>query len=479
MRRERSAFWSGSFPRPATSATALAPRARRFAGDESGSMTYMAVVLSMLMMIFGGLGIDMIYAELQRTKVQNTLDRAVLAAADLDNELEAQGVVEDYMDKMALADALISVDVDEGLNYRTVVAEGYKTMPSNFMQILGVDNLQAYGLAEATERINKVEVSLVLDISGSMDDNNKLANMQDAAGTFIDTLLAEGNEDLVSISLVPYSEHVNAGPEILSYLNVNWKHGYSHCIEMPDSVFGSAALDFSRTYEQMQHYQWNYDGYNNTLSDTVCPRYGYERIQAWSHDASALKAQVNQLQPRAGTSIFMGMKWGTALLDPSTRPIASGMIARGSVDQVFEGRPVAYDDTDVLKTVVLMTDGQHDRSYRVQDWAYNSESEYAHWNRYNLWYYLSRHVNPYERSSFYYQKYNADLGDALLGSICNAAKAQGIIIWSVGFEVEDHGADVMESCASSPAHFFRVEGVEITEAFSTIAHTLNQLRLTQ
>ena len=50
----------------------------------------------------------------------------------------------------------------------------------------------------------------------------------------------------------------------------------------------------------------------------------------------------------------------------------------------IEGRPVAYDDTDVLKTVVLMTDGQHDRSYRIQDWAYNSESEYAHWNRYNL-----------------------------------------------------------------------------------------------
>ncbi|WP_236016711.1 TadE/TadG family type IV pilus assembly protein [Salipiger abyssi] len=441
-------------------------------------MTFMAAALALLMIVFGGVGIDMIHAELQRNKIQNTLDRAVLAAADLDNQLDAEDLVEDYMDKMALGDALISVNVDEGLNYRTVTAEGYSTMPSNFMYMIGADTLQAYGLSEASERINKVEISMVLDISGSMDDGNKMEELQDAAEEFVDTLLNDGSEDLVSISLVPYSEHVNAGPELLSYLNVNWKHGYSHCIEMPDSVFSSAALDLSRRYDQMQHFQWNYDGHN-TRTDTVCPRYDYERIRAWSQDADAIKRQIGRFQPRAGTSIFMGMKWATALLDPSTRSIASGMIQNGTVDAVFEGRPVDYDDDEVLKTVVLMTDGQHDRSNRIQDWAYNSEAEYAQWERYNLWYYLDRYVNYWERSSFYYQKYDATTGDRLLSNICTAAKDQGILIWSIGFEVSDHGANVMRNCASSPAHFFRVEGVEISDAFSTIAHTLNQLRLTQ
>ncbi len=175
----------------------------------------------------------------------------------------------------------------------------------------------------------------------------------------------------------------------------------------------------------------------------------------------------------------MGMKWASALLDPSTRPIASGMIADGTVDAVFEGRPVAYSDTDVLKTIVLMTDGQHDRSFRIQNWAYNDENEVEHWSQFNLWHYLNYYVNSWNRSSFYYQKYDAATGDTLLSSVCTAAKRQGILIWSIGFEVSDHGANVMESCASSPAHFFRVEGVEISEAFSTIAQTLNQLRLTQ
>ncbi|GGG81021.1 hypothetical protein GCM10011415_33130 [Salipiger pallidus] len=441
-------------------------------------MTYMAIALSMLMAISGGIGIDMIYTELQRTKVQNTLDRAVLAAADLDNELDPETVVLDYMDKMSLGGALSDIDVDEGLNYRVVTADAAVTMPSNVLKLIGIDTLAATAHAQAEERLNKVEISLVLDISGSMDDYDKLENMQNAAGEFVDTMLIDGNEDLVSISVVPYSEHVNAGPEILSFMNVDWMHGYSHCIEMPNSVFDTTTLDLGRQWEQMQHYQFNYSAYNDR-SDTVCPRYDYERIRPWSQDARALKQQIGQLQPRAGTSIFLGMKWATALLDPSTRPIASGMIRNGSVDDAFEGRPLDYDNEEVLKTVVLMTDGKNDRSHRIRDWAYDSESEYAHWNRYNLQYFLNHRVYNYRPSDYYYEKYNAQTGDALLSSICSAAKDQGILIWTIGFEVEDHGADVMRACASSPSHFFRVNGIEISDAFSTIARTINQLRLTQ
>ncbi|WP_226621870.1 TadE/TadG family type IV pilus assembly protein [Alloyangia pacifica] len=441
-------------------------------------MSYFAVVSSLVMMVFGGIGVDMVVTELNRTKVQNTLDRAVLAAADLDQTLEPEEVVTDYMTKMGLSDALVSSDVDEGLNYRIVTADGFVQMPSNFLQLLGIDTISASGHAQATERFNKVEVSLVVDISGSMADNSKMDNLKSAASDFVDTLLADGNDDLVSISLVPYSEQVNAGPDILSKLSVDWKHGYSHCLEMPESVFSSAALDTSMTYEQMQHFQWNYDG-KNTLTDTVCPRYDYERIAPFSQDASALKQQINKLTPRAGTSIFLGMKWGSALLDPSTREIASSLIDEGEVSSAFEGRPLDYDDEEVLKTVVLMTDGQHDKSFRISSNYYDSESEYVQWSKNNLWYWLNRNVYSWQRGYFYYQKYDADTGDRLLDSICTAAKDKGIIIWSIGFEVQDHGADVMESCASSPSHFFRVDGTEISEAFSTIAHTLNQLRLTQ
>ena len=67
----------------------------------------------------------------------------------------------------------------------------------------------------------------------------------------------------------------------------------------------------------------------------------------------------------------------------------------------------------------------------------------------------------------------------MLGNICDAAKDQGIVVWSIGFEVTNHSAGVMEDCASSASHFFRVEGVEISDAFESIAKQINQLRLTQ
>ena len=73
--------------RSTTSHRALAPngsgirdRLFGFAADTSGNMSYLAIVGSLVMMVFGGVGVDMMHAELKRTKVQNTLDRAVLAA---------------------------------------------------------------------------------------------------------------------------------------------------------------------------------------------------------------------------------------------------------------------------------------------------------------------------------------------------------------------------------------------------------------
>ncbi len=79
-------------------------------------------------------------------------------------------------------------------------------------------------------------------------------------------------------------------------------------------------------------------------------------------------------------------------------------ISDNEVDAELSGRPVDYTDSETLKTIILMTDGMNDRSYRIQDWAYNSESEYAHWNRYNLQYYLNKYVSYNRRSQFYQQK---------------------------------------------------------------------------
>jgi len=167
-----------------------------------------------------------------------------------------------------------------------------------------------------------------------------------------------------------------------------------------------------------------------------------------------------------------------ALLDPSFRPITQALVLDTKIDGVFASRPQDYDDVETIKTLLLMTDGENVNTTRIQPWYYNSSSEYVHWSKYPLYWYLNNH-NVGSWSNWRYTKYTSGQADTMLSNICDAAKAKGIIVWSIGFEVTNHSANVMEDCASSPSHFFRVEGVEITEAFEAIAKQINQLRLTQ
>lgn len=452
---------------------------RRFHRDEDGAMVFFSIMLLMMILLIGGIGVDLMRNEMTRSRLQSTLDRAVLAAADLDQQLDPQEVVQDYFDKASMGDYLSSVQVAEGINFRTVTASAEAEMDTTLMHLAGIKTMKAPASGTAEERIENVEVSMVLDISGSMRDNEKLTNMQTAARRFIDTVLRGDDNDNVSINLVPYSEHVNIGRDLFSLLNKNYRHDFSYCLEIPDSFFGYASLNQTYRYDQAQHYQWNYNGQDNDRTNTVCPRYDYETVTAFSRNATNLKQQVDEFRPRAGTSIFMGMKWGVALLDPSSNNLVNGLVAKGAADAVFYDRPKSYSDPDTLKTIILMTDGKNDRSNRINSSVYDNSSHYAHWNNYNFWWYLNRYVSSRQHSQWYYQKYNAGQGDNLTDAICDVAKDKGIVIWSIGFEVDDHGANVMRDCASSPSHFFRVEGIEIRDAFESIARQINQLRLTQ
>lgn len=459
--------------------TGLSKHLKAFRRDEDGAVGFiLSLGILMSILIVGGLGIDFMRHERERVRMQNTLDRAVLAAADLDQELDPYAVVRDYFAKAGVQGTVSGITVDSGLNFRTVSASSSAPLDSIGVGDIAMPNVLA--ASEAEERINKVEISMVLDISGSMAEGSKIDNLRQAGKTFVDTVIGSGTGGQVSISLVPYSEQVNAGPDILNQLNYSYLHNYSHCLEMPNGDFNSTRINTSTIYEQMQHFQWNYDGRNNDLSNTVCPQQTYERIRPLSQNATVMKNQIQNFQPRAGTAIYMGMKWGVGLLDPSMRGPVTGMVSNGVVDSDFNGRPADYDDPDTLKTVILMTDGINSDSSRIASRYYQTRyNHHVHWSRYNFNWYLSNYVNSRDWNNWSYKKYDTNLGNTLLDNICDRAKEKGIVIWSIGFEVDDYGAGIMQNCASSPAHFFRVEGIEITEAFRTIARQLNQLRLTQ
>ncbi len=463
-------------------------RLRRFGSDERGSLIIFGLLAFVAMLGAAGMAIDVMRYETERERLQATLDRAVLAAAALNQTLDPKEVVIDYFAKAGIkSDYTLDVQVNKSLYFKKVSATATVTQKNFFLNLVGIRSLSVSATGAAKEEVRNVEISLVLDISGSMGSYHRLTNLKVAAKDFVDTMLKPGNEKRISISLIPYSGQVNIGSDLAGQLKIARKHGYSHCIAFGSSDFATAALDLSRLWAQDQHFAWSASSYH-PIREPWCPTgvQSYEgqgghdddyAIVPFSNSRTRLKAAIDKLQPISATGIHYGVKWGAALLDPSVRPAVTNLVALGKVSSYFSGRPAAYSDTDTLKVLVLMTDGENVDQYRIRDWAYNSKSEYDYWNTNALWWYLYRYVGWWSRSAYYKRIATASDADRLTLKACAAAKDAGTTIFTIAFEAPPAGRALMKKCASSEAHYYEASGSDISSAFSAIANTIQKLKL--
>ena len=582
----------------------------RFCRDESGVLVGFAVFLFLIILMVGGIGIDIMRSEMNRTRMQHTLDRAILAAADMGQPLKPEAVVQDYFTKSGLSDTLTFVQGDTGLNYREVTARAETTTNTRFMHLAGVETLTAAAGGRAEERIGGVEISLVLDVSGSMNSNSRLYNLKTAAKDFIDTMDANTEDGKLSISVVPYATQVSVPEHIFETLNASLngsmdvdttvdpdvteaqiaanQHNYSYCLHFDGADFTSTALNPTDRWTQAVHFSpWSdYDGRSRDklVSTPVCRDRDAtsSAIMALEKQPTALKSYIDGLWASGNTSIDIGMKWGVALLDPSTRPIVDNLIAKNDVSTDFSERPYRYTDAESLKVVVLMTDGENTSQYYVNeqfrqgasniwwnvqegkysvylgldegdddhdgiteemifywphsgewvdhpygngtseeevtetDWVCSSYRRNGSCRRYQkvyttttivvdepgeavelsypeLWGYTSlewnveEHYEPWMYDSNAWDDWFYDVREyvgtttknARTKAICDAAKDKDIIVFTIGFEAPYGGQTVLKDCASSDAHYFDVNGLEISDAFSAIASSIAQLKLTQ
>ena len=240
--------------------TAFARRSRfagylnRFAKDDGGAILAFSIYAILIIIMAAGIGIDMMMFERDRIRLQSTSDRASLAAADLDQTLDPTAVVEDYFDKEGLSDYLISVVVDEGMNYREVSVLASTEVQTNFMRMTGIETLTASATSTAEERIDGIEISMVLDVSGSMSRNNRLVNLKVAARDFIDTMYENSEEGKTSISIVPYATQVSAPQYLFDELNVSHEHNYSRCITFEADDFETASIDIETELKRSMHF---------------------------------------------------------------------------------------------------------------------------------------------------------------------------------------------------------------------------------
>lgn len=461
-----------------------------FKTDEDGSLSIMSLFLVPMMLILGGMAVDYMRFESERALVQDTADRAALAAANLEftNTGEGPARVNDFFAKAGLDQYLDGAPiVTENINNRTVEVNVNRPMNTNFLNWVGIDELEAPAKSVATQGVGNVEISLVLDISGSMGNptydangaatgETKMEALKTAATTFVNTALQDANKDRVSLSLVPYSQHVNAGPNLMNAMRVDKVHDYTHCVNFEDVDFRTAGLNLSKSYEQGQY--WDHWSGGPTLLSPTCPSRDYEEITAVSQDRAAIISQISQLQPRTMTSIFLGMKWGVALLDPSTRPLVED-----TVDGAFAGRPADYKAVDAenktTKVLVVMTDGQNTEFLDLKDEYYDDPSAVAHWAQNPLYYWYNNNRMSGSISDYTTVVYDHEKGNRLLADSCNAARKKNIQVFAIAFEAGSAGETAMSNCATSVNHYFNTNGDDLNAVFRAIAEQVTDLRLTQ
>lgn len=214
---------------------------RRFLADKGGNYMMMAAVATVPLM--GGLGLAVDYSEMtrQRQEVFNALDAAGIATARHLTEVSdvEPEEIKEYARQFFLSN-LRSVDAAKAT--LTVVLPEDNKAGGGTLQLSAEVGYQPYFMQTLTKLIradasgddfnfsaeseirlkNTLEVALVLDNSGSMDDKGsgsgkkRIDLLKDAAKQLVDTLaqqaaLMKQVEKPVQFALVPFAASVNVG----------------------------------------------------------------------------------------------------------------------------------------------------------------------------------------------------------------------------------------------------------------------------
>ncbi|RBW62064.1 TadE/TadG family type IV pilus assembly protein [Ruegeria sp. A3M17] len=383
-----------------------AAAARRFSRDEDGGVFIIFVVLGFLLIFAtAGIGVDIMNFERDRASLQGTLDRAVLAAANVKQKLPPAEVVKSYVEKSDVRGKLTNepeVDDNPTLGSRKVTAKAEVDVKTHFMWFFGYPELTASVTSVAEESIGALEITMVLDISGSMGwdsatpGKTKMKALQEAAIQFVDTIYLGEDPNKISISIVPYNNQVNAGKNILDQMpGVTTEHDYSHCVNFEDTTaedqFKEAWIDPNDSLNRAAHFDRSgksdrYDREAHTSS--VCTTRAGSSITPVTNIVSDLHDQINAMSAGGNTSIDIGVKWGAALLDPQFQPVISrlssqnanasvvidpntGLDADGNepkkvVPPTFSNRPLAYE-SNVKKIMIVMTDGENTSNWILDE----------------------------------------------------------------------------------------------------------------
>jgi Flp pilus assembly protein TadG len=457
----------------------------KFSRNQSGNVAIIFSIAIVPMLILAGAGVDMIRANNVRTTLQSAADAAALAGGGSDSATteELTLIALKYLAANGVAESVDALNVSEITNdaetgaFRVRVSGKLKT---SFMAVAGLSSMDVEAVSEVKRGASgPMELVLALDTTYSMVENDKIETLKAAATEMVNSVMTSGS---VKVGVVPFSDYQQLGMEYAgkSWLNVpNDIHdSYKSCTTTYPDKSGcttqttcySDGVPYSCSVENCTHwgdpeetncsvvnYVYKFDGcvqsrpqaYHDSIADPDTEKYPGvtwncgSKIRELTTEKSDVLASIDALYPSGNTYIPSGLIWGWNMLTPEEPLTAAAPMAEVSAKG---GK----------KAMVLMTDGA------------NTMAPHATYGYFS---------NPYDLG----YGSGSDYANGITSSLCEKIKAEGAVLYTVAFDVEDATVETMlQNCATDPAKSFVADdAAQLLQAFKDIGTSLTQLRLTR
>jgi Flp pilus assembly protein TadG len=431
---------------------------KAFIADRSGSILPIFAVMAVTLTVVAGAAVDYSRAIANREKMANALDAAALTVAAqlsssvLTDDQIATSIEEAFaanletmgLDASAISNLAYNLDSENGV----IQVSTSVSVETQFIRLAGIgpENLSVGVSTEVNYSRFDVELALIVDVTGSMGGD--MDTLREASEGLVDVLIPDGTEpddSKVKISLVPYSEGVNLSTYAATVTNGE----SSRCVteRMGDPKYTDVA------------YNWDPDAAGDSFfggGSSGCS--SSSELIPLTADRDTLIPAIEDLRASGGTAGQTGTAWGWYTISPNWANLWPD-----------DSTPTAYDEDDILKFAIIMTDGDNNRHYdykEVCDWR-----RVGHYWEYQCWYDWDR-----DYDSGYY-------GDSSerARQICENMKDEGITIYGIYFGTNNSstGARNMQSCATDEdtTYYQATSSTELISAFGNIARKIQAIYL--
>ena len=392
----------------------VANRLGAFRREESGGLTIYLLPFFLFMLALTEVGLNLAHREIKRASILDLADRCTLAAASLtQKQADPETICREYAKSTPFGDELdIQVAVGGSGLVREVETGINQAHETYLLSLFGAPRLDIGVLSAAREggaARRGIEISLILDISGSMARENavgigsvprrRLDIMRDAAKDYVEDMLGGAGQENTTISLIPFAGQVNAGPFFELMLDGSATHDYSKCVELDqDTFYDTVDLPEQNSLTQVPHFQnFSFERLNGQTALPFDPNGGNEAEWGWcpgnalgivpfTNDPQVLKDAIDAIVGHDGTGSQIGMKWGLGLLSDATQPMIAALASKTNpetgqpfVDPAYADRPGPFrvdDENGPDKIIVFMSDGRvrYQNRPRPEEYAKDPEA---------------------------------------------------------------------------------------------------------